>query len=140
MPDQLYILTQEFINDNNFPNGSFHMRHFRWAIGSLFDFLNPQATFNHKMDHLRLFLLNTKRDYVLVGDSGEKDPEIYAAITREYPDRIRAIFIRAVKDESSDDQRFINAFQGIPEEKWFIFNDPAQIPIDLSRPPRAKIQ
>jgi phosphatidate phosphatase APP1 len=137
MPDQLYTLTQEFINTNNFPHGSFHMRHFGWRIGSLFDFLHSQSTFDHKMSYLRFFLSNTKRDYVLIGDSGEKDPEIYGTITREYPERIRAIFIRAIKGEAFDDQRFRNAFQDIPEEKWLIFNDPNQVPTDLSHAPRA---
>jgi phosphatidate phosphatase APP1 len=136
MPDQLYTLTQEFINTNKFPDGSFHMRHFGWRIGSLFDFLHSQSTFDHKMRYLRFFLSNTERDYVLIGDSGEKDPEIYGTITREYPERIRAIFIRAIKGEAFNDQRFQDAFQDIPEEKWLIFNDPKQVPIDLSRPPR----
>ncbi|CAF0989309.1 unnamed protein product [Rotaria sordida] len=140
MPDQLYTLTQEFINSNNFPDGSFHMRHFGWAIASLFDFLHSQSAVNHKISYLRFFLLNTIRDFVLIGDSGERDPEIYGAITREYPERIRAIFIRAVNDESFDDRRFRDAFEGIPKEKWLIFNDPKQIPIDLSRAPRAIVQ
>jgi phosphatidate phosphatase APP1 len=137
MPDQLYTLTQEFINANNFPDGSFHMRHFGWAFASLFDFLHSQSTFKHKISYLRFFLANTMRDYVLVGDSGEKDPEIYGTITREYPQRIRAIFIRAIKNEAFDDSRFITAFEGVPNEKWQIFNDPKQVPIDLSRAPRA---
>jgi phosphatidate phosphatase APP1 len=137
MPDQLYILTQEFIDANNFPDGSFHMRHFGWAAESLFNFLHSQATFNHKITYLRFFLSNTIRDYVLVGDSGEKDPEIYGTIAREYPKRIRAIFIRAIKGETFDDQRFISAFQGISQDIWQIFNDPNQVPLDLSRAPKA---
>jgi len=136
MPDQLFTLTEEFINRNHFPSGSFHMRHFNWAIGSLFDFLHSQSTFLHKISYLRFFLSNTKRDFVLIGDSGEKDPEIYGTIPREYPQRIRAIFIRAIKNESFDDQRFFNAFQNISQEKWLIFNHPKQVPIDLSQSPR----
>lgn len=31
---------------------------------------------------------------VLIGDSGQRDPEIYAALAREAPDRIRAVYIR----------------------------------------------
>ncbi|CAF4665630.1 unnamed protein product [Rotaria sp. Silwood2] len=92
------------------------------------------------MSYLRFFLFNTIRDFVLIGDSGEHDPEIYGIITREYPERIRAIFIRAVNDESFDDKRFRDAFEGIPEEKWLIFNDPKQIPIDLSRASRAIVR
>jgi phosphatidate phosphatase APP1 len=137
MPDQLYLLTEEFIDTNNFPDGSFHMRHFGWAFASLFDFLHSQSTFKHKISYLRFFLSNTSRYYVLIGDSGEKDPEVYGTIAREYPQRVRAIFIRAIKGEKFDDQRFVSAFDGVPQEKWQIFNDPNQVPIDLSRSPRA---
>jgi phosphatidate phosphatase APP1 len=34
---------------------------------------------------------------VLVGDSGQLDPEIYAALAREFPDRIRAVYIRRTR-------------------------------------------
>jgi phosphatidate phosphatase APP1 len=34
--------------------------------------------------------------FVLSGDSGEQDPEIYADIVRHFPDRVRAIYIRSV--------------------------------------------
>jgi phosphatidate phosphatase APP1 len=33
---------------------------------------------------------------VLVGDSGQDDPEIYAAVIREHPGRIHAAYIRDV--------------------------------------------
>lgn len=137
MPDQLYTLTQEFIYDNNFPDGTFHMRHFGWALGSLFTFLHSESTFTHKITNLRFFFSSTARDFVLVGDSGEKDPEIYGTITREYPDRVRAIFIRAIKGEAFNDERFLTAFQGVAPEKWQVFNDPKQVPLDLSRAPKA---
>jgi phosphatidate phosphatase APP1 len=34
--------------------------------------------------------------FILIGDSGEEDPEIYADIVHHFPDRIRAIYIRSV--------------------------------------------
>ena len=34
--------------------------------------------------------------FILIGDSGEKDPEVYAQIAQEYPGRIPAIYIRDV--------------------------------------------
>jgi phosphatidate phosphatase APP1 len=37
-----------------------------------------------------------KLKFILIGDSGEEDPEIYAAVVHRYPDRIRAIYIRSV--------------------------------------------
>jgi phosphatidate phosphatase APP1 len=33
---------------------------------------------------------------VLIGDSGQEDPDIYATIARENPDRVAAIYIRRI--------------------------------------------
>jgi phosphatidate phosphatase APP1 len=34
------------------------------------------------------------RNFILIGDSGERDPEIYAKICRNYSKQIRGLFIR----------------------------------------------
>jgi phosphatidate phosphatase APP1 len=34
--------------------------------------------------------------FILIGDSGEEDPEIYSRIVHRFPERIRAIYIRSV--------------------------------------------
>ena len=34
--------------------------------------------------------------FILIGDSGQKDPEIYAEAIRKFPGRIRAVYIRDV--------------------------------------------
>ncbi len=87
----------------------------------------------HKINHLRYFIFNTLRSLVLVGDSGERDPEIYGNVARMYPKRVRRIFIRAVKGEKSDDERFLKAFKDVPREKWMIFTNPIRdLPKDLS--------
>jgi len=39
-------------------------------------------------------------DWVLVGDSGQHDPEAYAAVVRSRPGRVRAVYIRAVPPTS----------------------------------------
>jgi len=39
--------------------------------------------------------------FVLIGDSGERDPEIYRDIVKEYPARIRAIYIRSINKHPS---------------------------------------
>lgn len=78
----------------------------------------------HKINNLRYFVFNTLRSLVLVGDSGELDPEIYGTIARLYPKRVLRIFIRAVKGEKSNDARLLKAFKDVPREKWMIFTDP----------------
>jgi phosphatidate phosphatase APP1 len=87
----------------------------------------------HKTNHLRYFVFNSLRSLVLVGDSGERDPEIYGNVTRMYPKRVRRIFIRAVKGEKDNDERFLKAFKDIPREKWLVFTDPVRdLPKDLN--------
>lgn len=87
----------------------------------------------HKINHLRYFIFNSLRILVLIGDSGEHDPEIYGLVARKYPKRVYKIFIRAVKGETSNDNRFLTAFKDIPRDKWFVFTDPInQLPKDLN--------
>ncbi len=40
--------------------------------------------------------------FVLIGDSGEEDPEIYLQTVREHPGRVRAIYIRDVTSTERD--------------------------------------
>ena len=57
----------------------------------------------HKLEVIRT-LLGTYPDlpFVLIGDSGEEDPEIYLQTVREHPGRIRAIYIRDVTSAERD--------------------------------------
>ena len=46
--------------------------------------------------------LHPDLSFVLVGDSGEKDPEVYAAVVRDHPHRILAVYIREVRLDPGD--------------------------------------
>lgn len=50
--------------------------------------------------------------FVLIGDSGERDPEIYAEIVRRHPGRVRAIYIRNV----TQDPRRRRAIESLAKE------------------------
>jgi phosphatidate phosphatase APP1 len=51
----------------------------------------------HKLGAIREILdVHPTLPFVLVGDSGQEDAEIYARIAREHPGRIHAIYIREV--------------------------------------------
>ena len=39
--------------------------------------------------------------FMLIGDSGEQDPEIYAELIQMYPQRILAAYIRSVRPDQS---------------------------------------
>ncbi len=42
---------------------------------------------------------------ILIGDSGQKDPEIYHKIAMENPDRVKAIFIRNITNKVSEKRK-----------------------------------
>ena len=57
--------------------------------------LREQPPLDHKSAALQsLFETYSKLPFVLIGDSGERDPHIYLATAARYPGRVRAIYIR----------------------------------------------
>lgn len=68
-----------------------------------------------------------QRRFILIGDSGEDDPEIYAEALRRHPGQIEKIYIRNVTDARRDDARFAKAFAGIEPARWALFQDPREI-------------
>ena len=67
------------------------------------------------------------RKFVFVGDSGERDPEIYGAMAREHPQQVAKILIRNVTEEGREAPRYKAAFVGLPETLWKVFSEPAEI-------------
>ena len=68
-----------------------------------------------------------KRRFVLVGDSGERDPEVYGEIARRHPDRVHRIFIRDVTGERSDAARYKEAFRDVPAGSWSVFRNAEEL-------------
>ena len=68
-----------------------------------------------------------RRRFVLIGDSGQHDPEVYAAMIKKYPGQIEHIYIRNVTQASPQDERFRELFAGIDQQKWRLFTDPAEL-------------
>lgn len=91
-PFQLVSMLKDFLHENNFPLGSFHLR----MSG------NPLARFTEtpgqaKRDSVLQIMQDfPQRKFIFIGDSGEIDLEIYSRIAREQPGRVLKIFIRDV--------------------------------------------
>lgn len=55
---------------------------------------------NHKLGKIEQILAAYPAlPFVLIGDSGEQDPEIYAEVVRRYPGKIKVIYIRNVNPD-----------------------------------------
>ena len=126
-PWQLFDVISTFFKTADFPPGSVHMKQFRWKDSSFFSlFEDPQS---YKRPILRdLRVGSPRRRFVLVGDSGERDPEAYGEAFRAFPDQVAAIYIRDVTGEARDDPRYQAAFAEVPADRWTLFTDPAALP------------
>jgi hypothetical protein len=131
-PWQLYEPLTDFCRAENFPRGTFHMKLFRLTDSSALKLLGSQE--EYKTPILKdLLAAMPERRFVLVGDSGEQDPEIYGRIARSNGPQVAAIFIRNVTGEKSDNQRFRKAFDGVPTDRWRLFDKPAELEPLVSR-------
>lgn len=85
-PWNLYDFLVDFIDHHGLPRGPLLLR----DIG-----LHDEPPIDHKSAAVRE-LLETYRElpFVLLGDSGERDPEVYLELAAHYPGRVAAIYIR----------------------------------------------
>jgi phosphatidate phosphatase APP1 len=126
-PWQLYIPLAEFIGKGGFPAGTFHMKAFRVKDSTVLALLGDPEAFKLKLIR-PLFGQFPQRRFLLVGDSGEKDPEIYGQIAREFPRQVRGVFIRDVTDENRASERYKRAFREVPDSSWLMFKSPSELP------------
>jgi phosphatidate phosphatase APP1 len=126
-PWQLYPLLEEFRQTNRFPAGSFHLKPVRLSVGGLPKLWTSPA--KYKPAVIKALLARyPQRQFILVGDSGERDPEIYGALARQHPSQVRAIYIREIRPGVlPNDPRYQAAFQEVPSSRWRVFTQPSEI-------------
>jgi phosphatidate phosphatase APP1 len=125
-PWQLYLPLSEFVRSNGFPAGAFALKEFRWKNKSFLSlFGDPEK---YKLAVIEPLLKRfPERRFILIGDSGERDPEIYATLARRHPRQIERIFIRDVTGESADAARYKKAFRDLPPGLWQVFATPREL-------------
>ncbi|MBC3785326.1 App1 family protein [Spirosoma utsteinense] len=98
-PWNLYDLLIDFFRIQGIPKGPILLR----DLGFDPALLSSDSHHTHKLAMIRKVLdVNPQLPFVLIGDSGQQDPEIYTQVVRENPGRIRAIYIRDVTPETRD--------------------------------------
>jgi phosphatidate phosphatase APP1 len=129
-PWQLYPPLAEFVRSNGFPAGTFHLKHVRVKDGTILDlFDSPEE---HKLAAIgQLMERFPGREFVLVGDSGERDPEIYAELARRHTGQVRRILIRNVTSEGRDAPRYGKTFAGLPNSLWRVFDAATEVRSEL---------
>ena len=95
----LYDLFEEFLDINEIPHGPLFLSDLRVVE----DPSKVMGSRNHKFDNIDMLLRTyPELPFILVGDSGMHDPELYASIVKQHPGRIRAVYIHDVSPPQRD--------------------------------------
>lgn len=97
----LYDLFLEFMRVNEVPDGPLFLSDLRLLGGHS----QVMGSTRHKWDSIDL-LMRTYPElrFVLVGDSGMHDPELYREVVEKHPGRVVAIYIHDVSADARDDE------------------------------------
>ncbi|KAK0666195.1 hypothetical protein QBC41DRAFT_231175, partial [Cercophora samala] len=91
-PWQLFPVLATFFHMAGLPQGSIHLKHYNGMLQGIFE---PVA--ERKKGTLEaIFRDFPERRFILVGDSGEADLEVYTELAVQNPGRVLGIFIRDV--------------------------------------------
>jgi phosphatidate phosphatase APP1 len=108
-PWNIYDMLEEFFEVQQIPAGPLMLRD--WGLTS--KEASPFRHRQHKIATIRRILdTYPALPFLLIGDSGQQDPEIYREVVRTYPNRILAIYIRNVSRKPAR----IAAIQALAEE------------------------
>ncbi|WP_234568511.1 phosphatase domain-containing protein [Rhodohalobacter sp. 614A] len=93
----LYEMLDTFCRLNNIPKAPFVLRDLGIGPSQWI----KESSHSFKTRNIEMILdVYDKLPFILIGDSGEEDPEIYLDIHKKYPGRVMAIYIRHVHSDA----------------------------------------
>lgn len=125
-PWQLWEELAAFLQDVGFPTATYHLKPVRVKDRTLFNLWKcPLET---KISVIESILDGfPQRKFILVGDTGEKDPEVYGIIAQKYPNQVKGIYVRNVTGETGKEERYDEAWAGVNREICHLFDEPSDI-------------
>ncbi|MGM0666280.1 MAG: App1 family protein [Bacteroidota bacterium] len=90
----LYDLLVDFFEDKKIPAGPLLLSDIRLSLFSIF---RSGKKYHDKVERIKdLFEHYYLHNFILIGDSGQRDPAIYLKMAEMYPSRVKAIYIRYI--------------------------------------------
>jgi phosphatidate phosphatase APP1 len=125
-PWQLYRPLEEFMSASGFPAGSMHFRTFR-----LRDHLLKRLGVIHRSGKSRavrrILARCPRRRFVLIGDSGERDPDIYLRCFRDHGESIQRILIRLIHPSHRYRETILKAKIALPSRVFATFESSEEL-------------
>ncbi|TXH75442.1 MAG: DUF2183 domain-containing protein [Thiothrix sp.] len=100
-PWNLYDFLVEFMELNHIPLGTLCLRDF--GLHTL-----TASHHNHKSTYITQIMdTYPELSFILIGDSGQHDPEVYSELVTQRPQQIKAVYIRDVSTEEARDNEVL---------------------------------
>ena len=110
-PLKLYGFTLEFFKKHDIPVGPLLMRNI--AVQGLFHLHKPPKM-EHKLKYIgRILTLYPDLPFILIGDNGELDAEIYLEIVKQYPNQVSTIYVHEVEKSPEHQARIAQIQQEV---------------------------
>ncbi len=107
-------LIKDFLNYRQIPSGPLLLKDLHINLRNILR--SGGGSHTHKGEKIQLLMsLYSEMKFVLIGDSGQHDPEIYASLIKRNPGRVLIVYIRQIK-ENDDARRSKMVEQILPEE------------------------
>ena len=128
-PWQLSACLCQFLGAAGLPAGSMHLKLFRLKDSTPLGRL-PSRKRSKRRKIEQILADFPARRFVLVGDSGERDPEVYAEVARRRPAQVAGIVIREVPAKAAPDKvraRLLRLARRLPSSPFTVFRSPDEL-------------
>ncbi|MEM9144027.1 MAG: phosphatase domain-containing protein [Bacteroidota bacterium] len=111
-PWNLYRYLEVFLGANNFPKGPVILR----SMASFSAHFSKSQIPEKQKEIINILKTYPTLKFILIGDSGERDADIYMEVARANPNRILTIYLRSVqhKRRMHRVRRLLERFKGTP--------------------------
>lgn len=119
-PWNLYRYLDFFLKQNSFPKGPILLRSFK----DIFKKTSRDQVQKH-IEIINILKSYPKLSFILIGDSGEHDADIYMEVAKEFPSQVLAIYLRSVPHKKKM-QRIRSLFQDYTQIPVLLVESSAQ--------------
>jgi phosphatidate phosphatase APP1 len=92
----LFDLIRDFLKYRDIPAGPLLLKDLHVDLRNIWK--SGGGSHQHKLEKINMILeLYPGMKFILIGDSGQHDPELYAEVIENHPGRIKAVYIREIR-------------------------------------------
>lgn len=125
-PWQLYSALEGFMDEFEFPVGSIHLRWFSLREELLRKWRLSRG--RKKVGIIRTLIKRMpQRRFLLIGDSSERDPEIYAEVAAKHPLNVAGVIVRDIEENPMDYRRVSELSAALGNIPFKVFREPSEI-------------